>query len=90
MRKYQLKLYITGKTTRSEQAVSNLKNLCKSKFNDEYELLIIDVLDSPELAEQDQVLATPTLIKILPLPVRRIIGDLTDTQKVLLGLDIKE
>ncbi|MBN8544709.1 MAG: circadian clock KaiB family protein [Ignavibacteria bacterium] len=89
MRKYQLKLYITGKTTRSEQAVSNLKNLCKSKFNDEYELLIIDVLDSPELAEQDQVLATPTLIKILPLPVRRIIGDLTDTQKVLLGLEIK-
>lgn len=90
MRKYQLKLYITGKTTRSEQAVSNLKNLCKSKFNDEYELLIIDVLDNPELAEQDQVLATPTLIKILPLPVRRIIGDFTDTQKVLLGLDIKE
>ena len=89
MRKYQLKLYITGKTARSEEAVSNLKNLCKSKFNDEYELLIIDVLDSPDLAEQDHVLATPTLIKILPLPVRRIIGDLSDTQKVLLGLDIK-
>ncbi len=89
MRKYQLKLYITGKTARSEQAVSNLKSLCKSKLNDDYELLIIDVLDSPELAVQDQVLATPTLIKILPLPVRRIVGDLSDTQKVLLGLEIK-
>jgi circadian clock protein KaiB len=89
MRKFLLKLYITGKTSRSEKAIHNLKNICKSKFNDEYELVIIDVLDSPELAEQDKIMATPTLIKVLPPPIRKIIGDLSDTQKVLIGLDLK-
>lgn len=89
MHKYQLKLNITGKTSRSEMAITNLRNICKMKFNDEYELMIIDVLDNPDLAEQDKIMATPTLIKVLPPPIRKIIGDLSDTQKVLLGLDLK-
>ena len=88
MLKYILKLYVTGKTSRSEMALANLKNICEVELNNQYELVVIDVLDSPHLAEEDKVLATPTLIKSLPPPVRRIIGDLTDTDKVLSGLDI--
>jgi circadian clock protein KaiB len=90
MSKYILKLYVTGRTPRSERAITNLKKICDSQLNDRYELTIIDVLESPQLAEEERILATPTLVKNLPPPIRRIIGDLSDSEKVLLGLDIKE
>jgi circadian clock protein KaiB len=89
MSKYMLRLYITGRTEKSERAVASLRDICGGKFQDQYELQIIDVLENPQLAEDDKIMATPTLIKQLPPPLRRIIGDLSDTEKVLLGLDVK-
>lgn len=83
-----LKLYITGNTPRAERAISNLRHLCETELEGEYEMVVIDVLDRPQLAEDERILATPTLIRQLPPPIRRIIGDLSDTQQVLLGLDL--
>jgi circadian clock protein KaiB len=88
MSKYILKLYVTGKTTRSERAIANLKSVCETELAGRYELRVIDVLESPDLAEEDKILATPTLVKSLPPPIRKIIGDLSDTEQVLLGLDL--
>lgn len=88
--KFLLKLYITGRTPRSEQCIANLRAICDRELADKYELEIIDVLEHPQLAEDEKILATPTLIKELPPPIRRIIGDLSDTEKVLLGLDLKD
>ena len=85
---YLLKLFITGRTARSERAIANLQQLCRDALDSRYELTIIDVLDRPQLAEEEKILATPTLIKELPPPLRRIIGDLSDRDKVLLGLDL--
>ena len=86
--KYVLKLYITGKTPRTQNAVSMLKRICEEELEGHYELQVIDVLERPQLAEDEKILATPTLIKVMPLPLRRIIGDLSDKQKVLLFLDL--
>ncbi|KPJ57886.1 MAG: circadian clock protein KaiB [Planctomycetes bacterium DG_58] len=88
MNDYLLKLYITGQTPRSVQAVRNLERICKEKLKGQYRMVVIDVLERPQLAEDEKILATPTLIKELPSPLRRIIGDLSDTEKVLLGLDL--
>ncbi|MDH4128402.1 MAG: circadian clock protein KaiB [Spirochaetota bacterium] len=88
MAKILLKLYITGQTPRSARAIENLKNIVENELKDEYEMKIIDILENPQLAEDEKILATPTLIKELPPPLRRIIGDLSDSEKVLLGLDI--
>jgi circadian clock protein KaiB len=88
MKQYILKLYVTGKTPRSQMAITNLKTICEREMKGEYEIIVIDVLEQPELAEQDKILATPTLIKQLPVPIRRIIGDISKTEKVLLGLDL--
>ena len=85
---YLLKLYVTGKTPRTEKAVANLRRICEEDLRGQYELQIIDVLEHPQLAEDERILATPTLIKRLPLPLRRVIGDLSDKDKVLLGLDL--
>ena len=79
---------MAGKTPRAEQAIANLRKICDQDLSGRYELQIIDVLESPELAEQDKILATPTLIKQLPPPLRRVIGDLSDKDKVLLGLEV--
>lgn len=87
--KIKLKLYITGKTSRSQKAISNLQDICSEELKDNYVLQIIDVLEQPQLAEDEKILATPTLIKELPPPLRRIIGDLSNTEKVLLGLDLQ-
>jgi circadian clock protein KaiC len=84
-----LKLYVTGATPRTEQAILNLRRICETEFGGRYELTIIDILERPQLAEDEKILATPTLIKQLPPPLRRIIGDLSDTEKVLFGLDIQ-
>jgi circadian clock protein KaiB len=84
-----LKLYITGRSPRAERAIANLRRLCKEELEGCYELEIIDVLEHPQLAENDRILATPTLIKQLPPPLRRVIGDLSNRDKVLLGLDVR-
>ena len=85
---YLLKLYVAGKTPRAELAIANLRRICEQELGGRYELAIIDVLESPELAEEARILATPTLIKQLPPPLRRVIGDLSDKEKVLLGLEL--
>ena len=86
---YLLKLYVTGKTPKAEAAIANLRRICDDELRGSYELQIIDVLEQPQLAEDDRVLATPTLIKRLPPPLRRVIGDLSDKHKVLLGLEVR-
>lgn len=88
MNKFKLRLYVTGKTPKSERAIANLKEICERDLKGLYELQIIDVLESPQLAENEKILATPTLIKDLPPPLKRIIGDLSNSEKVLLGLDL--
>ncbi|MFA9460329.1 circadian clock protein KaiB [Thiohalorhabdus methylotrophus] len=89
MEKYLLKLYITGPTQHSQQAVANLRRIMDEELAGRYELEIIDVLEKPQLAEDEKILATPTLIKELPTPLRRVIGDLSDKDQVLLGLDLR-
>lgn len=89
MNRYVLKLYVTGDTPRSRGAVANLKRLCRDELHGECDIVVVDVLNRPELAESEKIMATPTLIKQQPRPVRRIIGDLSDTRKVLSGLDIQ-
>lgn len=86
---YVLKLYVTGANPRTERAISNLRHICDAELDGRYTLAIIDVLVDPEAAERDRVLATPTLIKELPLPLRRVIGDLSDRGKVLLALEVR-
>lgn len=86
--KYLLKLYVIGKTPRAEQAITNLRRICEEDLCGRYEVLIVDVREHPDLAEKDKIFATPTLIKELPPPIRRIIGDLSDTEKVLAGLGL--
>jgi circadian clock protein KaiB len=88
MNKYLLKLFITGQTPRSSRAITNLRRICEEELGTEYDLIIIDVLEQPQLAEDEKILATPTLIKEHPPPIRRIIGDLSDTKQVLLGLEL--
>lgn len=83
---YVLKLFVTGKTPRAELAIANIRRICEEDLRGQYQLEIIDVLENPEAAESERILATPTLIKQLPPPLRRVIGDLTDKDKVLLGL----
>ena len=85
---YILKLYVAGNTPNSMRALNTLREILDSEFKGVYALKVIDVLKSPQLAEEDKILATPTLSKILPPPVRRIIGDLSDREKVLIGLDL--
>ena len=84
-----LKLYVTGKTPRAERAIKNLRRICDEDLKGKYALHVIDVLDHPQLAEKEKILATPTLVKELPPPLRRIIGDLADKEKVLIGLDMQ-
>jgi circadian clock protein KaiB len=88
--KYILRLYITGSTTRSVMAITNLKKICEEYLEGRYELEVIDLYQKPSLAIGDQIIAAPTLIKKLPLPFRRIIGDMSNKEKVLLGLDLRE
>ena len=89
MTQFQLKLYVTGQTPHSLRAIKNLKRICDEQhLEDEYEISIIDILKEPQLAEDDKIIATPTLVRELPPPMRKIIGDLSEESKVLLGLDI--
>ncbi|MBW4663657.1 MAG: circadian clock protein KaiB [Chroococcus sp. CMT-3BRIN-NPC107] len=85
---YILKLYIAGNTPNSVRALKMLKNIMEQEFKGVYALKVIDIVKNPHLAEEDKILAIPTLSKVLPLPVRRIIGDLSDREKVLIGLNL--
>jgi circadian clock protein KaiB len=86
--RYILKLYVTGLTTRSARTVENLQNFCQKHLAGRYELQVIDVYQQPDLARTEQIVAVPTLIKKLPLPLRRLIGDMSDEERVLIGLDL--
>jgi circadian clock protein KaiB len=88
-KKYQLRLYIAGNTPKSAAALKNLRRYCEQHLCDQYEIEVIDLLINPQLAEGDQILAIPTLVKKVPEPVRKIIGDLSNEEKVLVGLDIR-
>jgi circadian clock protein KaiB len=87
--KYILTLYVTGTSPRTQVAIDNLNRICAAELDGRYELEIIDVLEHPQRAEDERILATPTLIKQLPPPLRRVIGDLSDKEKVLLGLEVR-
>ena len=88
MNNFILRLYITGRTPNGERAIANLRRICEEELQNQYEMQVIDVLEHPELAEDERIIATPTLIKELPPPIRRVIGDLSDTGRVLVGLDL--
>lgn len=88
MAKYLLTLYVTGTSPRAKIAITNLQHLCENELEGQFELEIVDVLENPQRAEDEKILATPTLIKQLPLPLRRVIGDLSDRDKVLVGLEV--
>ena len=86
---YRLRLYVAGQTPRSIGAFTNLKRICDEHLNGRYEIEIIDLLQTPQLARGDQILAVPTLVRRLPEPVKKIIGDLSNTERVLVGLDLR-
>ena len=87
--KYILRLYVTGMTPKSTLAIDNVQKLCEKYLEGFYELKIIDIYQQPKLAKDNQIIATPTLIKKLPLPIRRLIGDMSDTEKFLAGIDLR-
>jgi circadian clock protein KaiB len=87
--RYILRLYITGQTPRSLQSVENLRALCDKHLRGQFDLEVVDIYQQPAMAAAGQVIAAPTLIKSMPLPLRRLVGDFSDQQRVILGLDIK-
>ncbi len=87
---YTLRLYVTGMTPNSARAISNIKKICDEYLKGRYDLEVIDLYQHPGLAKGEQIIAAPTLIKKLPLPLRRVIGDMSSTDRVLVGLDISE
>ena len=88
--KYNLRLYVAGQTPKSLAAVSNLRQICEAHLAGRYTVEVIDLMDNPQLAARDQILAVPTLVRQLPEPLKRIIGDLSKTERVLFGLDIQQ
>ncbi|QNT68925.1 circadian clock protein KaiB [Defluviicoccus vanus] len=88
MTHYVLKLYVSGRTPRTEQAITGVREICERDLAGFYELDVVDVLEWPQLAENEKILATPTLVRELPTPLRRLVGDLSDRKKVLFGLDL--
>ena len=87
---YELRLYVAGQTPKSLAAFANLKKICEEHLNGQYHIEVIDLLKEPQLASGDQILAIPTLVRILPAPIKKIIGDLSNTERVLVGLDVRE
>jgi circadian clock protein KaiB len=84
-----LRLYVTGSTPRSARSIFNIRKLCEERLSGRYKLEVIDIYQQPELAREEQIVAAPTLIKKLPLPLRKLVGDLSDQERVLVGLDLK-
>lgn len=89
-KEYQLRLYVAGETPKSLLALKNLKKYCEEHIKDKYCIEVIDLIENPQLAEGDQILAIPTLVRRFPAPIRKIIGDLSNEDKVLVGLDLRE
>jgi circadian clock protein KaiB len=87
---WRLRLYVAGQTPKSLEAFANLKKICETHLEGCYEIEVIDLIENPHLARQDQIVAIPTLIRKLPEPIKKMIGTLADTEKVLVGLDIQE
>lgn len=87
--KYVLRLYVAGMTPKSTQAIANVKRTCNEHLAGRYELEVIDIYQQPKLAKGEQIIAAPTLIKKLPLPLRRLIGDMSNTERFLVGIDLK-
>jgi circadian clock protein KaiB len=90
MPNYVLRLYVTGQTPRSLQSVENLQRLCEKHLPGRFSLEVIDIYQQPALAAEGQIIAAPTLIKAMPLPLRRLVGDFSDAERVVLGLDLKK
>jgi len=88
--KYVLKLYVTGLTPASTRAITNIKKICEEHLQGRYELEVIDIYQQPVLAKGEQIIAAPTLIKKLPLPLRKFIGDMSDAERILVGLDLRQ
>jgi len=88
--RYVLRLYVTGTTRHSARAIVNIRKICEEHLHGRYELEIVDIAQHPRLVEGEQIVAAPTLIKKLPLPLRRFIGDMSQTERLLLGLDLRE
>jgi circadian clock protein KaiB len=89
-KEYQLRLYVAGQTPKSVAAFANLKKICEEHLAGQYHIEVIDLLKKPQLASGDQILAIPTLVRKLPQPIKKIIGDLSNTERVLVGLDLRE
>jgi circadian clock protein KaiB len=87
--KYCLRLYVTGTTPKSNRAITNIKKICEDHLKGRYTLEVVDIYQQPVLARGEQIIAAPTLIKRLPLPLRKFIGDMTDCDRILLGLDLR-
>jgi circadian clock protein KaiB len=87
--KYVLRLFVAGINPKSKMAIENLREICEKNLKDQYELEVIDIYQQPIFAKEGQIIAAPTLIKELPLPIRRFVGDLSDKKKLLLGLDLR-
>ncbi len=88
--RYVLRLFVAGNTAKSANAILNLKEICEQRLKGRYQLEVIDIYQQPDAARTEQIVATPTLIKTLPVPMRRIIGDLSKTERILIGLDLKK
>jgi circadian clock protein KaiB len=86
----ELRLYVAGLTPRSITAIANLKQICEQHLDGRYKIEVVDLLENPQLARGDQILAVPTLVRKLPKPMKKIIGDLSNTERVLVGLDLKQ
>jgi len=87
---WQLRLYVAGQTPKSIKAFANLKKICEEHLNGQYSIEVIDLLENPQLAKGDKIVAIPTLVRKLPPPLKQIIGDLSNTEKVLVGLDLRQ
>ena len=87
---WELRLYVAGMTPKSVEAFSNLKKICEQYLAGKYHIQVIDLMENPKLARGDQILALPTLVRQLPPPLKKIIGDLSDTERVLVGLDLRQ
>jgi circadian clock protein KaiB len=86
---YELRLYVAGQTPKSVLALANLRQICEAHLHGRYEIEVIDLMQNPQLAQGDQILAVPTLVRRLPEPIKKIIGDLSNTERVLVGLDLR-
>lgn len=87
--KYVLRLYVTGMTARSAEAIATIRSICKERLKGRYDLEVIDIYQHPHLAREEQIIAAPTLVRKLPAPLRRFIGALSDRERILVGLDLR-